>query len=262
MFAAADNSSACSAAPGGNGTAAAAPDTQLEGPTFYRSAAPAYALSQPHHGTLCVHPAILLAAQSPLNSGDYGASDVWTGRDWQHAGACAHMAGCTCRGYMSISSSVQPDAKGHYPDTYLNIGGGKWSKGVAFINGFNLVQPSLPSDPHLGQARCSDARHPTYPGLRGELELHVGVLQGAHMPMHAAHRPLAASAGRLPEPYLDTGHGCGAQFGTGLSGLSAVVHPPNDLQFSKPERRACDLRRAGTGRSWARPTRCTCPGRC
>ena len=42
---------------------------------------------------------------------------------------------------MSISSSVQPDAKGHYPDTYLSIGGGKWSKGVAFINGFNLVQP-------------------------------------------------------------------------------------------------------------------------
>ena len=44
---------------------------------------------------------------------------------------------------MSISSSVQPDAKGHYPDTYLNIGGGKWSKGVAFINGFNLVQSRL-----------------------------------------------------------------------------------------------------------------------
>lgn len=61
------------------------------------------------------------------------------------------MLGCTCRGYMSISSSVQPDAKGHYPDTYLNIGGGKWSKGVAFINGFNLVQPRSNWDPIMSQ---------------------------------------------------------------------------------------------------------------
>ena len=44
-----------------------------------------------------------------------------------------------CRGYFSISSQVQPNDKGQYPDTYLNIGGGNWSKGVAFVNGFNLV---------------------------------------------------------------------------------------------------------------------------
>ncbi len=37
---------------------------------------------------------------------------------------------------------MQPNDKGQYPDTYLNIGGGKWSKGVAFINGFNLVSLS------------------------------------------------------------------------------------------------------------------------
>ena len=54
---------------------------------------------------------------------------------------------------MSISSSVQPDAKGHYPDTYLNIGGGKWSKGVAFINGFNLVLPRSHQNPIMG--RCN-----------------------------------------------------------------------------------------------------------
>ena len=44
-----------------------------------------------------------------------------------------------CRGYFSIGSQAKVDDKGHYPDTYLSIGGGKWSKGVAFINGFNLV---------------------------------------------------------------------------------------------------------------------------
>ena len=48
---------------------------------------------------------------------------------------------CLCRGYFSISDQVKPDAKGHYPDTYMSIGGGKWSKGVAFVNGFNLVWP-------------------------------------------------------------------------------------------------------------------------
>lgn len=46
---------------------------------------------------------------------------------------------CGCRGYFSIGSQAKVDDKGHYPDTYLSIGGGKWSKGVAFINGFNLV---------------------------------------------------------------------------------------------------------------------------
>ena len=44
-----------------------------------------------------------------------------------------------CRGFFSIGSQAKVDDKGHYPDTYLSIGGGKWSKGVAFINGFNLV---------------------------------------------------------------------------------------------------------------------------
>ena len=48
---------------------------------------------------------------------------------------------CLCRGYFSISDQVKPDDKGHYPDTYMSIGGGKWSKGVAFVNGFNLVWP-------------------------------------------------------------------------------------------------------------------------
>ena len=55
---------------------------------------------------------------------------------------------CACRGYFSISSQVQVNDKGHYPDTYLNIGGGKWSKGVAFINGFNLVR-LLPHHPSV-----------------------------------------------------------------------------------------------------------------
>lgn len=55
--------------------------------------------------------------------------------------ACEMRLGCARRGYFSISSQVQPNDKGQYPDTYLNIGGGKWSKGVAFINGFNLVRP-------------------------------------------------------------------------------------------------------------------------
>ena len=65
VFAAADNSSACSAAPRGNGTAAAAPDTQVEGPSFYRCATLAFPTcthSPPPHTTLCVHAAILLTA--------------------------------------------------------------------------------------------------------------------------------------------------------------------------------------------------------
>ena len=93
---------------------------------------------------------------------------------------------------MSISSSVQPDAKGHYPDTYLNIGGGKWSKGVAFINGFNLVQSRSHQDPHLGQAQCSDARHPTCSGLYGGLKFpHRGTSQSSHA--HACCAPPSCS---------------------------------------------------------------------
>ena len=64
---------------------------------------------------------------------------------WEAAGEM--RLGCARRGYFSISSQVQPNEKGQYPDTYLNIGGSKWSKGVAFINGFNLVRlrPEHPS---------------------------------------------------------------------------------------------------------------------
>ena len=51
-------------------------------------------------------------------------------------GACL----CAAAGAIfSFGSQAKVDDKGHYPDTYLSIGGGKWSKGVAFINGFNLV---------------------------------------------------------------------------------------------------------------------------
>ena len=58
-----------------------------------------------------------------------------------HSGKQPVRCSLARRGYFSISSQVQPNEKGQYPDTYLNIGGGKWSKGVAFINGFNLVRP-------------------------------------------------------------------------------------------------------------------------
>ena len=61
---------------------------------------------------------------------------------------------------MSISSSVQPDAKGHYPDTYLDVGGGKWSKGVAFINGFNLVQLRSKHCPWWGRRDAATLRIP------------------------------------------------------------------------------------------------------
>lgn len=32
------------------------------------------------------------------------------------------------------------------PDTYMNMGKGHWAKGVAFINGFNLVRKHFPVD--------------------------------------------------------------------------------------------------------------------
>lgn len=49
-----------------------------------------------------------------------------------------------CRGYFSINASLA-DANGKFPDTYINVGKGGWGKGVAFINGFNLVGASCHS---------------------------------------------------------------------------------------------------------------------
>ncbi len=43
-----------------------------------------------------------------------------------------------CRGYFNVNSSLA-NADGVFPDTYLNVGKYSWAKGVAFINGFNLV---------------------------------------------------------------------------------------------------------------------------
>ena len=47
-------------------------------------------------------------------------------------------AGHACRGYFSVNGSLA-NADGVFPDTYLNVGKFNWAKGVAFINGFNLV---------------------------------------------------------------------------------------------------------------------------
>lgn len=43
------------------------------------------------------------------------------------------------RGYFNVNASA--DSYGNLPDTYINVGKGGWAKGVAFINGFNLVCP-------------------------------------------------------------------------------------------------------------------------
>ena len=48
---------------------------------------------------------------------------------------------CRCRGYFNINASLA-NSDGVFPDTYLNIGLSNWAKGVAFINGFNLVSYS------------------------------------------------------------------------------------------------------------------------
>lgn len=47
-----------------------------------------------------------------------------------------------CRGFFNVNASLA-NADGVLPDTYMNMGKGPWAKGVAFINGFNLV--SAPS---------------------------------------------------------------------------------------------------------------------
>ena len=45
------------------------------------------------------------------------------------------------RGYFSVTGSLA-NADGVLPDTYLDIGNFDWAKGLAFINGFNLVRAS------------------------------------------------------------------------------------------------------------------------
>ncbi len=48
------------------------------------------------------------------------------------------------RGYFNVNSSLA-NADGVFPDTYINVGKYSWAKGVAFINGFNLVSASSAS---------------------------------------------------------------------------------------------------------------------
>ena len=45
------------------------------------------------------------------------------------------------RGYFSVNGSLA-NTDGVLPDTYLDIGNFDWAKGLAFINGFNLVRAS------------------------------------------------------------------------------------------------------------------------
>lgn len=42
------------------------------------------------------------------------------------------------RGYFDVNGSLA-NSDGMLPDTYLNVGNYGWAKGVAFVNGFNLV---------------------------------------------------------------------------------------------------------------------------
>ena len=51
------------------------------------------------------------------------------------AGAASQLSSCSCcvLQYKGLRGKLL------CAGTYLDIGGGKWSKGVAFINGFNLV---------------------------------------------------------------------------------------------------------------------------
>lgn len=68
-----------------------------------------------------------------------------------------------CRGYFNVNGSLA-DANGMLPDTYMNVGKFAWAKGVAFINGFNLVRTVLPilkcSGPYVrdpvSQGSCSE----------------------------------------------------------------------------------------------------------
>lgn len=48
------------------------------------------------------------------------------------------FADCWRRGYFDVNGSLA-NGDGVLPDTYLNVGNYGWAKGVAFINGFNLV---------------------------------------------------------------------------------------------------------------------------
>lgn len=48
-----------------------------------------------------------------------------------------------CRGFFNVNSSLAND-DGVFPDTYINVGKYSWAKGVAFINGFNLVSAPQP----------------------------------------------------------------------------------------------------------------------
>ncbi len=64
------------------------------------------------------------------------------------------MGGANCwrRGYFDVNGSLA-NGDGVLPDTYLNVGKYGWAKGVAFINGFNLVLlPRL----HSSAARDED----------------------------------------------------------------------------------------------------------
>ena len=65
VFAATDNSSSCSAAPAGNGTAAAAPDAQIEGPVFYRFANLACP-SHTHTESLSMAPRLCILPSWPM----------------------------------------------------------------------------------------------------------------------------------------------------------------------------------------------------
>lgn len=53
-----------------------------------------------------------------------------------------------CRGFFDVNATR--DSYGNLPDTYINVGKGGWAKGVAFINGFNLVRPFLLHHTALG----------------------------------------------------------------------------------------------------------------
>lgn len=55
---------------------------------------------------------------------------------------CHEARRCACRGYFSVNASLA-NADGMLPDTYINVGKYDWAKGVAFINGFNLVRLQL-----------------------------------------------------------------------------------------------------------------------
>lgn len=63
-----------------------------------------------------------------------------------------------CRGYFNVNASLA-NADGVFPDTYINVGKYSWAKGVAFINGFNLVSDS-PSPVGQQDAPAADGSCP------------------------------------------------------------------------------------------------------